>query len=146
MRLADTGRPEQQHVLAVGDPARRGEVTDLLGIDRRLGVEVEASEFLDGGEVRELQRHVDAAVILARDLAFAQEHQRLPRRQVCACRFVEKVVELIADAGELEPDEHLVEPIRRYFGRFLGARHQKLPPTMASYSASGLSSAGGGGG
>jgi hypothetical protein len=29
-------RPEQQHVLAVGDPARGCEVADLPGIDRRL--------------------------------------------------------------------------------------------------------------
>ena len=34
--------------------------------------------------------------------------------QVCACRFVEQGIELIADAGEFEPDGHLVEPIRRY--------------------------------
>jgi hypothetical protein len=52
-------RPEQQHVLAVGDPARGGEV----GIDRGLRFEVEARELLQRREVGKLQRQLDAPVV-----------------------------------------------------------------------------------
>jgi hypothetical protein len=99
--LADARRPEQQHVLAVGDPARRRQVADLLGIDRGLCLEVKARKLLQSREVGELQSHVDAPVILAGDLALAQHDQRFPRRQVGARRLVEQAVELIADAREL---------------------------------------------
>src|ERR671937_28863 len=77
MGLADAGRAQQQHVLAVGDPAPGGEVADLLRIDRGLRLEVEAGQLARHGEVGELQRHLDAAMVLARDLAFAQQGERL---------------------------------------------------------------------
>src|SRR5262249_6893257 len=74
-------------------------------------------------------------MILARDLTLAQQDQRLTRRQVRARRLVEQVVELVADAGELQSRQHGVERIGRCFGCRLCARHQKLPPIAASYSA-----------
>ncbi|UGA48811.1 hypothetical protein HU230_0028095 [Bradyrhizobium quebecense] len=76
-------------------------------------------------------------MILARDLTFAQQDQRLTRRQVRARRLVEQAVELIADAGELQSRQHGIERIGRCFGCLLCARHQKLPPITASYSVSG---------
>jgi hypothetical protein len=42
MSLANAGRPEQQHVLAVGDPTRTGKLAHLLGIDGGLCRKVEA--------------------------------------------------------------------------------------------------------
>ena len=42
--------------------------------------EVEAAEVAHDREVREFQRHVDAAMVLACDLALAQHGQRLARR------------------------------------------------------------------
>src|SRR5262249_52185818 len=83
-------------------------------------------------------------MILARDLALAQQDQRLTRRQVRARRLVEQVVELVADTGELQSRQHGVERISRCFGCSLCARHQKLPPTTASYSARGRNKEGGG--
>jgi hypothetical protein len=145
MRLADARRPEQQHVLAVGDPARGRQVAHLPRVDRRLRLEVEACQVLHCREVRELERHLDAPMIFPRDLAFAQHRQRLACRQVRAGGFVEQAVEPIADAGELQPHQHLVEPVGRHMRWFLGAGHQKLPPIAASYSASGRSSVGNGG-
>jgi hypothetical protein len=52
-------------------------------------------------------------MILARDLALAQQDQRLTRRQVRARRLVEQAVELVADAGELQSRQHGLEPIGR---------------------------------
>src|SRR4051794_15651068 len=61
---------------------------------------------LTAGKYASFQRHVDPAMVLARDLALAQHRQRLAHRQVRARRLVEKAVELIPDAGELEPCQH----------------------------------------
>ena len=146
MRLANAGRPEQQHILAVGDPARRGEVSDLFGIDRGLRLEVEAGEFLHRREVRKLQGHLDAPVVLPRDLALAQQDECLACRQVRPRGFVEQAVELITDATELETHQHGVEWIGRRLGCLLDAGHQKRPPMAASYSANGRSNDGAGAG
>jgi hypothetical protein len=52
MRLADAGRPQQQHRLGIGDEAPGGDLADLLFVDRGLGGEVEAVEIADEGEAR----------------------------------------------------------------------------------------------
>jgi len=51
MSLANTGGPEQDHVLAVGDKAALGQVLDLFPVDRGLEGEVEVLERLDVGEL-----------------------------------------------------------------------------------------------
>src|SRR6185369_7376442 len=83
-------------------------------------------------------------MILAGDLTLAQQGQRLARRQVGTRRLVEQAVEPVANAKELQSRQHGVEPINRCLGRLLCARHQKLPPIAASYSARGRSNEGGG--
>src|SRR4051794_35593645 len=85
-------------------------------------------------------------MILACDLALAQQDQRLTRRQVRARRLVEQAVELIADAGELQSRQHGIERIDRFFHYLLSPRHQKPPPTTASYSARERNNDGGGDG
>jgi len=50
--LADAGRAQQQHRLAVGDKAPGGEFADLLLVERGLGGEVEAVEIADEREAR----------------------------------------------------------------------------------------------
>src|SRR5690606_15661636 len=89
----------------------------------------------------ELQRHVDAPVVLAGDLPLAQQRQRLARGEVGTAGLVEQAVELVADAGQLEPRQHGIERIE-HRGGLLCACHQKDPPAIASYSASGRRSAG----
>jgi hypothetical protein len=131
MRLADARRAEQEQVLAVGDPPTGGEIADLLRIDRGLGVVVEAGEILDRREVGELEGHVDAPMVLAGDLALQEQGQGLAGREVGAGRLVQEVVELIADAGQLQPGQHRIERVE-HWGRSLGAGHQKAPPTSAS--------------
>nr|WP_311982477.1 hypothetical protein [Bradyrhizobium japonicum] len=82
-------------------------------------------------------------MILARNLALAQQDQCLTRRQVRARRLVEQAVELIADPGALQSRQHGIERIGRCFHYLLCPRHQKLPPTTASYSARGRNNDGG---
>jgi hypothetical protein len=53
--------------------------------------------------VGQLQRHVDAPVVLARDLALAQQRQRLAGREVGPGRLVEEAVELVAPDRTLGP-------------------------------------------
>src|SRR5689334_7230249 len=135
MRFAYSRRAQQQQVVAIGDPPGGSEIADLLGIDRRLGGEVEALEVADHREVGELQCHVNAAGVLAGDLPLTQEGERLAHVEIGAGCLVEQAVKLVADAGELQSAEHVGEPI----GRDL---HQKPPPTSASYSASERNSTG----
>lgn len=78
-------------------------LADLVRIDAGLGIEVEAVDFACVREVRDLHRHLDPALVLARDLPFAQERQRFAQRQVLARLLVEQTVELVADGGEREP-------------------------------------------
>lgn len=69
--LADPRRAEQPHALAVADPAPGGQLAQLFGIDRGLGVVVEA---LQGAHEREFglrQTQLDAPLVLVRDLGLA---------------------------------------------------------------------------
>src|SRR5271166_1497367 len=105
-------------------------------------------------KVGDLARHLDAPLVLARDLALDQEGERLAQGHFAARRLVNQIVELVADRGELEPgqpaDESLViasqsGAIRlRTRRRRRGAAadgHRQPPPTRRSYSARGLGSA-----
>src|SRR5438445_466712 len=47
MRLADPGRPQQQHRLGIGDEAPGRDLADLLLVDRGLGGEVEADDAVE---------------------------------------------------------------------------------------------------
>jgi hypothetical protein len=51
--------------------------------------------------VGELQRHLDATLILAGDLALAQQRQGLARREIVPRRLIEQIVKLVADAAKL---------------------------------------------
>lgn len=53
VRLSDPRRPEEEHGLAVGDEAPRGELADLLFVDRRLRGEDIAGEVAYHGKARE---------------------------------------------------------------------------------------------
>jgi hypothetical protein len=56
--------------LANKAPTRQ--LSDLPLVDRRLGGEVEAIEIADKGEPGEANAHLDAALVFAGDLAFAE--------------------------------------------------------------------------
>jgi hypothetical protein len=133
VRLADPGRAQEQHRLAVGDKTPGGELADLLLVERGLGAEVEAVEIAHNRKARQPQAHLDAPLVLARDLALDEEGQRLAQAQLALGRLVEQIVELIADRGQLETGEHPQKPL---------VIHHQLPPTRRSYSASGRSSVG----
>ena len=71
MRLAHTGRPEQQQRLAMGHPAAARQLANLAGVKRRLGGEVEAVEIARVWKVGDFHRHLDSALVLSGDLALA---------------------------------------------------------------------------
>jgi hypothetical protein len=60
-----------------------------------------------------------------------EQRQGFARREVGAGGLVEQVVELVADAGQLQPGQHRVERVE-HRRRGLGAGHQNAPPTSAS--------------
>ena len=49
----------------------------------------------------ELQGHFDAALVLAGDLALAQQHQGLAQAQLLPAGLIQQAVELVTDAGQL---------------------------------------------
>ena len=82
-------------------PAAGGQLADLARIDRGLGSEVKAVEVARCGEVRDLAGHLDPPLVLAGNLALAQERQRLAQRQFLSGGFVQQAIQLVADRGEL---------------------------------------------
>src|SRR5262249_36965369 len=141
MGLANAGRPEEQQVLTVGNPPPGSEIADLLGIDRGLGGEVEAFKIANRREVGELQGHLDAPLVAAGGLPFAQEGEGRADGHVGLAGMVAGGVERVAGSGELQASQHGVERVER--PRLVGETgHQKPPPMSASYSASGRSNAG----
>ena len=59
------------------------------------------SRSRDEREVGDRHRHLDPPLVLAGDLALAQEGERLAQRQLAPGRLVEQAVELVADRGQL---------------------------------------------
>ena len=135
MRLPDPGRTEHQERIAVRHPPRRRQLPHLAPVDAGLGLEVEVRQLPHHREVRDLERHLNAALVLAADLPLDEHRQRLPQRQLLLRRLVEQVVELVADRGQLQPRQ----PAEK---RLMVHGHQKLPPATAAYSSSGRSSSG----
>jgi hypothetical protein len=98
LRLADAGWPQQQQGFAMRYPAASGELADLPRIERRLGGKVEAVEGARSGEVSDVPRHLDAPLVLARDLALEQKKgQRLAEGQLAPGGLVQQNVEPVAD-------------------------------------------------
>jgi hypothetical protein len=77
VRLANAGWPEQQDILPIGGPACARKLTYLLGIYRGLGPKSRGPTDLERREANEFEGHFDAPLILAGDLALAQQYQRL---------------------------------------------------------------------
>ena len=69
-------------------PPAGGEVADLARIDRGLGREVEAGEVPRRREVGDLAAHLDAPLVLAGDLALAEEAQGFAQRHLAPRRLV----------------------------------------------------------
>ena len=66
MALAGAGRAEQMHHFGAVDEGELGERQDAVAVERGLEGEVEAGERLDGGQPRQQQRGLDAAVLADR--------------------------------------------------------------------------------
>ena len=77
--LSRSRRPEQQDVLTIGDPAALGEITDLLGIDRRLCGKFEAGDVAMKREARKPHPHFDPALVSARDFARSNSSDTVSR-------------------------------------------------------------------
>ena len=90
MGLADPGWAEEQEHIAMGDPAAGGELADLVRIEARLRGEVEVGELAGAGKVRDLQRHLDSPLVLARHLALAEEGDGLAKGEILPRRLVEQ--------------------------------------------------------
>jgi len=95
VRLADAGRPEQQHVFCLRDEVARGELAYEPRIERGLELEVELLEGLHDGEVGDLDPHRQAALLLGIEL-FAQDSvEEVEIGRLLACSVGEHGIESI---------------------------------------------------
>jgi hypothetical protein len=79
--------------------------------------------------VGDLDRHLDAPLVLAGDLALAQEADRLAQGQLAPGGLVEQRVELIADRRQLQPGQHADQ------GLVVERHHQPPQPAVRSRTA-----------
>src|SRR5579859_6844548 len=135
MGFPDAWWAKQQNGFSIADEPARGEFPDLFLVDRRLRREVEAFQVPDEWEPGEPDAHLDPPLILARNLALAEQRHSLPDGELAAGGFVDQAVELVADRGEFETCQHGNERI---------LVHHHLPPISCSYSRSGRNKAGSG--
>jgi hypothetical protein len=75
--------------------------------------------------VGDLDCHLDAPLVLAGNLALAQEGDGLAQRQLAPGCLVEQAVELVADRGQLQPGQHADQDVVIEF-------HHQPPPTSRS--------------
>jgi hypothetical protein len=66
-----------------------------------LRAEVEAGEVAHEGKARQAERHVDATLVPAGNLAFTEQGQSLADRQLASARLVDQIVELVAQRCQL---------------------------------------------
>src|SRR3569623_2673695 len=90
MRLADAWRPEQQDVFRLRDEVAGGELADVLGVERRLDLEVELLEGLHHGEVRDLDSHCDATLLLGVELLAKESVEEVEIRGLLTRGIVER--------------------------------------------------------
>src|SRR5208283_5729007 len=103
--LPTPGGPRSRSASPCATPAAGRELADLARVERGLGGEVEVVEVAGARKVGDLARHLDAPLVLARDLPLDQEGERLAQGHFAARRLVNQIVELVADRGELEPGQ-----------------------------------------
>src|SRR5512132_2047308 len=132
MRLADAGWAEQEQRITVSHPPAGCQIADLLRVERRLGVELEAVEDADERELGDAQAHADPPFLAVRHLGGAHQGERLAEGEIAPPGLVEQVVEPVARRLQAEPRQHLGQAVE------LGIHHP--PPAICSYSASGRNS------
>jgi hypothetical protein len=109
VRLTNAGRPEHEHVFGAGDEAAGRELAHELGIDRRLELELELLERLHRWEVRDLDPHRDALLLLG--LGLLGEHL-IKKVEVCglgACGLRQDAVEALRHGTEPELEQPLLD-------------------------------------
>jgi hypothetical protein len=102
MGLADTGRTEEDDVLAVGDIPALGKLLDPLLVDRGLEGEVERLERLDVRELRERRAERDVLLLLRGDLLRQYLVQEVGVGDVVLGRFLESCLDPVVDPVETE--------------------------------------------
>src|SRR5512143_202321 len=77
MRLADAGWAEQEQRITVGHPPAGRQIADLLRVERRLGVKLEAVERSDKREFGDAQAHADPPFLAVCHLGGAHQGECL---------------------------------------------------------------------
>ena len=107
--LADTDRPVEDHRLAGGQPAQRGEVADLRGGEFRAGGEVEAFQGGLGLELGAADAAGDGLGVAAGDLVVAEHLQELDVAEFPGAGLGQAGFEGLEHPGQLQRAQRLVQ-------------------------------------
>jgi hypothetical protein len=124
--LAHPGRPEEQHVLPIGDEAAARQLLDHLGIDRGLKLPVEALQRLLEGEARHADPHRQVLLVLRAQLEPQDLVEEVAVAQVLLGGLFQQRRELGLHPVQPEPLAVLAEPVE------LGGGHGAPPSTSAA--------------
>jgi hypothetical protein len=108
--FADPGRSQEDHVLSVGQEAERGQLLDLLAVNRGLEAEVEVGQGLDESEVGQTGLGDEAAFGAARGLGFEQPLQESNVAQGLLGGLLRDGVQELGHPLQLEPFEVGLDP------------------------------------
>ena len=104
-----SGRSTSDHVLATLDPFAPGEIEDLGFVHRRDGLELEAVEALDGGELHRLDAPLHEAPFTVDELELDQAREELDVVQALVRRQARHLLVLAKERRELEGLEPVLE-------------------------------------
>ena len=90
----------------LSDETSAREFPHLRLVDGWLRAEIEAGQVAHEREAGQAKAHIDPALITARDLAFAEQRQRLADRHFPTAGLVDQAVELVPQGRELQAIQH----------------------------------------
>src|SRR6185312_12101981 len=105
MRLADTRRPEQDHILGTVNEAESRQFPHDLAVEGGLTVEVELLQRLQPWEPSHSQPHVDAPLLPPAPFRFEGPSQKSLVIQIAFCGLLTDAVELGEQVFHLQPFE-----------------------------------------
>ncbi len=102
MGFADAGWPEEDDVFGIRDEAAGSELSNELGVEGRLELEVEVIERFHGRKVRDVDAHGDTLALLRGELFAEDGVDEVEERLVVSCGIGEEGVEPLVSRRQVE--------------------------------------------
>lgn len=110
MALARARRPEQQHVFALADEARRGQLIDERAIHLLVEVEIEGAErAIAVAEARLFDPPRKESILSAHELVGDERRDEVDGRELLGLRLAQSRLEHVGDARKAQLAQRAVE-------------------------------------